>query len=85
MLLIESGSRSLIENVLPHLRRQLGADVEIDLVTCYAGLPDGYDSRTTVFRVTDYATPERRPGTCPRAESPRLFLAGMICSRRIPS
>src|SRR3954463_440745 len=39
ILLIESGSRSLLETVFPGLRQTWGDDVAIDLVTCYARPP----------------------------------------------
>ena len=80
VLLIESGSRSLIEGVLPHLHRQFGPDVEVDLVTCYAGLPAGYDTSTTVFRVTDYVTPESRADFVRHLKARGYSSAGMICS-----
>jgi hypothetical protein len=80
VLLIESGSRSLIERVLPHLHRQFGPDVEVDLVTCYAGLPRGFDAGTTVFRVFDYATPEKRRELVRQLKARGYSSAGIICS-----
>jgi hypothetical protein len=77
ILLIESGSRALIEHVLPHLRRVWGEDVAIDLVTCYAGCPEGVSN---VYRVTDYSTPERRPELIRLLREQRYSMAGMICS-----
>ncbi len=77
ILLIESGSRALIENLLPHLRRVWGADVPIDLVTCYAGVPEGISE---AYRVTDYGTPERRPALIRLLREQRYTIAGMICS-----
>ena len=41
ILLIESGPRLVIERVILHLRDLFGPDVEMDLVTCYAGEPSG--------------------------------------------
>ena len=52
ILLIESGSRSLLEKVIPTLKTGFGEHVELDLVTCYAGLPAGFEGK--VFRVNDY-------------------------------
>ena len=77
ILLIESGSRSLIERVLPHLRRAWGEEVPIDLVTCYAGVPDGIAG---VYRVTEYGSPERRPELIRLLREQRYSIAGMICS-----
>lgn len=77
ILLIESGSRALIEKLLPHLRRVRGDDVPIDLVTCYAGSPEGI---ANVYRVTDYGTPERRRELIRLLRAQRYSIAGMICS-----
>ena len=60
LLLIESGSRSLAEGILAHLQSDWGRAYEIDLVTCYGGLPAGLPPDTKVFRVTDYGSSEKR-------------------------
>lgn len=79
ILLIESGSRHLIEGVIPHLRSGFGEAVEIDLVTCYPGAPRGCDGQ--VFRISDY-----RDGAAGRARLLRDLVqreyrvAGMICA-----
>jgi hypothetical protein len=79
ILLIESGSRHLIEGLIPLLRSGFGEAIEIDLITCYPGVPRGCNGR--VFRVADYGA-----GAAGRA---RLLadvavrdhrIAGMICS-----
>jgi hypothetical protein len=80
VLLIESGSRALLEGLLPHLRATMGPDVPIDLVTCYAGLPSGFDPDTVVFRVHDYGTPELRQDLMRLLRARRYGIAGMICS-----
>ena len=80
ILLIESGSRSLLEGIRPHLRSVWGTDIAIDLVTCYAGLPEGFDAETTVYRVTDYGTPEGRKELIRLLRNRQYSLAGMICS-----
>jgi hypothetical protein len=80
VLLIESGSRSLLEGILPHLRSVCGPAVPIDLVTCYAGLPEGFGSDTIVYRVTDYGSPERRKELIALLRKQNYSIAGMICS-----
>jgi len=77
ILLIESGSRALVEGLIPHLRQVWGCDVPIDLVTCYAGVPEGI---SRVYRVTDYASPQRRPELIRLLREQRYSIAGMICS-----
>jgi hypothetical protein len=80
VLLIESGSRSLIERVVPHMRATWARDVPIDLITCFGGLPAGLGSETTVFRTTDYATPERRSELLHQLRARNYSMVGMICS-----
>jgi hypothetical protein len=57
ILLVESGSRHLIEHVLPGLRRTYGERIPIDLATCFAGAPEGIGA---VHRVTDHRGPDGR-------------------------
>jgi hypothetical protein len=79
ILLIESGSRHLIESVIPLLRAGFGEGTEIDLVTCFPGVPRGCDGR--VFRIGDY-----RDGAGGRARlqaelaAREYGIAGMICA-----
>jgi len=80
LLLIESGSRSLVEGILPHLRTVWGPDIAVDLVTCYAGLPEGFGPETIVYRVTDYGSPEGRKELVRLLRSREYAIAGMICS-----
>jgi hypothetical protein len=80
ILLIESGSRSLLETVAPGIRETWGEDVAIDLVTCYARLPQGFPENTRVYRTGDYrGRPARRKLYRELAEN-RYGLIGMICS-----
>lgn len=80
LLLIESGSRSLIEGILPHLRTAWASDIPIDLVTCYAGMPEGFGAETIVYRVNDYGSPEGRKELIRLLRSRQYSIAGMICS-----
>jgi hypothetical protein len=78
VLLIESGSRHLIENVIPSLYVMLGQDIEIDLVTCYAGEPAGFRGR--VFRVTEYGGAAGRNQLLADLSPHNYTIAGMICA-----
>jgi hypothetical protein len=80
LLLIESGSRSLIEGILPHLRTQWGPEAAIDLVTCYPGLPAGFGPEGIVYRVNEYGSPRRRRELIRLLRSRRYSIAGVICS-----
>ena len=70
MLLVESGSRHLFDTLIPKLNQIYGDGIEIDLVTCFAGVPDGF--RGTVSRVTDYRDPASRLRLLDRPEVPQL-------------
>ena len=78
ILLIESGSRSLLEKVIPSLKAGFGDQVELDLVTCYAGLPAGFEGR--VFRVTDYGGGSGRNQLWADLAPRDYPIAGMICA-----
>jgi len=78
ILLIESGSRSLVEKLLPHFYEHW--KIPVDLVTCYAGLPEGLQADSIVYRVGDYATPEARRQFVRDLLARDYAMAGMICS-----
>jgi hypothetical protein len=60
VVLIESGSRQLFEDLLPGLYELYGESMEVDLVTCYAGAPKGFRTdRGKVFRITEYNSREQ--------------------------
>ena len=80
IVLVESGSRHLIGGVLPFLRSQFGGFL-MDLVTCYAGLPEGLDPRSDgVFRVGEYRGKEGRARLFRELKSRRPSVLVMICS-----
>ncbi|MGB9611980.1 MAG: hypothetical protein ACPL7M_13500 [Bryobacteraceae bacterium] len=80
VLLVESGSRRLIESLLPGIYSQ-PVNERVDLFTCFSGLPHGFDTgRGEVFRTQDY------PG---RAQRKKLYamlrrrgydVCGILCS-----
>lgn len=78
VLLIESGSRRIFNRLVPHLREVHGDTMEMDLVTCFAGVPDGF--RGTVYRVTDYRGREARKRLYALLAERRYDVAGIICS-----
>lgn len=79
ILLIESGSRHLIEAVIPHLRTGFGDQVEIDLLTCYPGAPRSFEGQ--IFRVGDYGGgSDGRKKLLADLTARDYRLAGMICS-----
>ena len=80
VLFIESGARSLSESILPHLHSTWHPGVQIDLLTCYAGLPSGWPASTTVFHIGDYGGREGRRRLMRELRGLQYSFAGMICS-----
>lgn len=80
VLLVESGSRELMERVLPHIRSTWGAGMPIDLLTCYGGVPAGLPDDAAVFRVSDFPTPEARRAFMEQLRSRDYAYGGIICS-----
>lgn len=78
VLLIESGARRLFDILIPGLYETYGEEIEVDLVTCYAGVPEGF--RGEVFRVTDYQGREARKRLYAELWARDYAIAGMICS-----
>ena len=77
-LLIESGSRRLLDSLVPSLYRFYGDQLEIDLVTCFAGLPEGF--RGKVYRIADYSGRAGRKRLYAELISQGYPIVGMICS-----
>lgn len=78
ILLIESGSRSLLERLIPLLGSQFGEHVEIDVVTCYAGQPEGL--RGVAFNVNDYGGGAGRTRLAADLAERGHAVVGIICS-----
>ncbi|HUQ95656.1 MAG TPA: hypothetical protein VM120_28520 [Bryobacteraceae bacterium] len=80
VLLIESGSRAILDNLLPGLRELYGNNLRVDLVTCYTGLPEGLPPTARVYRVWDYPDPASRKRLASTLKSNRYEIVGIICS-----
>lgn len=81
ILLVESGSRELVEKVIAGLRSTWGAGIPIDLVSCFAALPAGFDAATTrVYRVSDYRGRDGRRMLYRELRARRYSLMGIVCS-----
>lgn len=78
VLLIESGARRLFDDLIAGLYETYGEQLEIDLVTCYAGVPQGF--RGKVFRVTDYPGSKSRKRLYTELAAEQYPIAGIICS-----
>ena len=84
ILLVESGTRGLLEGLIPGLRQSWGDRISIDLVTCYATLPKGFEAHNTrVYRVGDYPGRAARGRLYRELARNRYSLLGIICSGEV--
>jgi hypothetical protein len=81
VLVVESGSRHLVEAVLPRLRSHFGERVPFDLVTCYTGLPAGLDTQSaSVYRIHEFRGRHGRRRLYRELRTSRPAVLVMICS-----
>jgi hypothetical protein len=78
ILLVESGSRHLFDTLIPKLFQIYGEGTSVDLVTCFAGVPEGFHG--TVYRVTDYTDPASRAQLLSTLKSRDYAALGIICA-----
>ena len=81
ILLVESGSRGILERAIAPIRRNWGEEVGVDLVTCYGGLPAGFSpERTRVYHVTECRSPQARRSLYRQVVKNRYAMVGIVCS-----
>jgi hypothetical protein len=80
VLLVESGSRDLFEDLLGGLYN-LHPKMKADLITCYGGVPKNFRADLgTVYRVTDYPDANSRKRLYKNLAANRYVVVGIICS-----
>jgi hypothetical protein len=81
VLLVESGSRHLLEELLPGLYATHPELERLDLITCYSGAPAGFDAaRGDVYNINDWRGPGRRAALFDGLRDKRYTAGGLICS-----
>lgn len=82
VVIVESGSRQLLEDLLPGLYQIHGEGMQLDLVTCYVGVPAGFRAdRGRVFRITEYpAGGAGRAQVVAALRERQHSIVGVICS-----
>lgn len=80
VLLVESGSRRLIEDLIPHLYSK-NREMRADLVTCYGGAPATLaPDRGTVYDVNGYSSNEARRSLVANLSANGYSVLGIVCS-----
>src|SRR5262245_56175376 len=81
ILLVESGARGLLEQLLPKLRESWCQGIPIHLVTCYARTPQGFDQADTrVYRVSEWRGRKGRQKLLAELRQNRYSHMGIVCS-----
>jgi hypothetical protein len=81
VLLVESGSRYLLEHLIPGIYRNHPELECLDVVTCFPGQPKTFDpARGRVWRVGDYPGKENRKRLYHELAEADHSVAGVICS-----
>lgn len=78
VLLVESGTRGVLNRLIPVLYERLDPNLELDLITCYPGEPQGLRGR--VYRVADYADGKSRRRLMAELSGKKYSLVGIVCS-----
>lgn len=81
VLMIESGSRHLIEELLPGLYEIYGDSMRLDLVTCYAGAPKAFRAeRGSVYNTNGHRGRRGVIAFLRTLRANSYTVGGMICS-----
>lgn len=81
VLLVESGSRDLFEGFLPSFYEHFGEQIQVDVITCYAGKPRNFlEDRGCVYWVTDYPGSAERQRLYKELAANRYTICGILCS-----
>jgi len=84
ILLVESGTRGLLEGLIQGLRQAWGEQINIDLVTCYATLPKGFEAHNTrLFRIGDYRGSAAQRRLFRELAANNYALVGILCSGEV--
>lgn len=78
VLLVESGARGVFDRLIPRLYEVHGEEIEVDLVTCYPGIPAGFRGR--VIRVQDHSGSAARGRLYRELGSGGYSVVGILCS-----
>lgn len=80
ILLVESGTRDLLEKALPTIRTFWdGMTPTIDLFTCFSGVPEGIGDDGKIYRVTNYPKAERKK-LLEEFKANKYAVMGVVCS-----
>ncbi len=80
ILLVESGSRHLLERLIPNLRMVYGEQVHFDLCTCFPGAPQSLTADSRIYRTGEFRTGAERKALFQQLRANGYDATGLICS-----
>jgi hypothetical protein len=80
ILLVESGSRHLLEKLIPNLRRVYGETLQFDLCTCFPNAPAALGPAGKIYRTADFSSNAARKKLFRELRANRYDAMGIICS-----
>jgi hypothetical protein len=83
VVLVESGSRDLLEGLIPGIYKTHGDGTIIDVVTCFGGNPKGLRPTSTVWRLSDFTGSDGRSRLAQTLRTRDYNVCGIICSGEI--
>lgn len=81
VLVVESGSRAVLSKFLQRLNAHFGDALTVDVVTCYAGEPEGFQAdRARIYRVSDYPDAASRARLYRELRDNGYNIIGILCT-----
>jgi hypothetical protein len=80
ILLVESGSRHLLERLIPNLRHVYGETLQIDLCTCFPAAPASLGEAGKIYRTAQFSTTDARNQLFVELQANGYQALGIICS-----
>ncbi len=80
ILLVESGSRHLLEKLIPNLRMVYGDALQVDLCTCFPGLPAALGPDSKIYRTAEFGSNPSRQSLYRELRANGYDALGIICS-----
>lgn len=80
LLLVESGSRYILDNLIPGLVEGYSENLHIDVVTCFNGEPAQLPANARIYRVWEYPDSPSRNRLLKELLENKYNTVGIICS-----
>ncbi len=80
VVLVESGSRRIVEAAIPRLRVAFGSGTCFEVVTCFAGAPSALKDTDSLFRTQQFNDARSRAGLINTLRASGATVIAIVCS-----